>query len=191
MSQSFSSRRSCLMNVQRLKKKNSIDIARKLSLKCVLVTISLVLAACQSTPQQNIQKGQKAQVKPVHRVQPSVVKKRVSPDGIQDIDWQITQINGHKAKFFNQWPVLSLNSAVKTVSGHTGCNGVFGRYTFDFSQQKLDMQVNAGHSSCDGALAQEAELIDSLQRIQKFQLVGNTLYLLDQSGQRLIQAQKK
>jgi len=53
------------------------------------------------------------------------------------------------------------------------------------------MQVNAGHSSCDGALAQEAELIDSLQRIQKFQLVGNTLYLLDQSGQRLIQAQKK
>ncbi|MCU0188548.1 META domain-containing protein, partial [Citrobacter freundii] len=34
------------MNVQRLKKKNSIDIARKLSLKCILVTISLVLAAC-------------------------------------------------------------------------------------------------------------------------------------------------
>ena len=60
-----------------------------------------------------------------------------------------------------------------------------------FSQQKLDMQVNAGHSSCDGALAQEAELVDALQRIQRFQLVGNTLYLLDQSGQRLIQAQKK
>ncbi len=118
-------------------------------------------------------------------------KKRVSADGIQDIDWQITQISGHKAKFFNQWPILSLNSAVKTVSGHTGCNAVFGRYTFNFSQQKLDMQVNAGHSSCDGALAQEAELVDALQRIQRFQLVGNTLYLLDQSGQRLIQAQKK
>ena len=52
------------------------------------------------------------------------------------------------------------------------------------------MQVNAGHSSCDGALAQEAELVDALQRIQRFQLVGNTLYLLDQSGQRLIQAQR-
>ncbi|PIL77470.1 META domain-containing protein, partial [Acinetobacter baumannii] len=56
---------------------------------------------------------------------------------------------------------------------------------------KLDMEVNAGHSSCDGALAQEAELVDSLQRIKRFQLVGNTLYLLDQSGQRLIQAEKK
>ncbi|MFX6608290.1 META domain-containing protein, partial [Acinetobacter baumannii] len=43
----------------------------------------------------------------------------------------------------------------------------------------------------DGALAQEAELVDSLQRIKRFQLVGNTLYLLDQSGQRLIQAEKK
>ncbi|MFI8038590.1 META domain-containing protein, partial [Acinetobacter baumannii] len=26
---------------------------------------------------------------------------------------------------------------------------------------------------------------------RRFQLVGNTLYLLDQSGQRLIQAEKK
>lgn len=189
MSQSFSSRRSCLMNVQRLKKKNSIDIARKLSLKSVLVTISLVLAACQSAPDQNTKKVQTK--KTVHHVQSPVVKKRVSADGIQDIDWQITQISGHKAKFFTQWPTLSLNSAIKTVSGHTGCNAVFGRYTFDFSQQKLDMQVNAGHLSCDGALAQEAELVDALQRIQRFQLVGNTLYLLDQSGQRLIQAQKK
>lgn len=99
------------MNVQRLKKKNSIDIARKLSLKCVLVTISLVLAACQSAPDQNTKKVQTK--KTVHHVQSPVVKKRVSPDGIQDINWQITQINGHKAKFFNQWPVLSLNSAVK------------------------------------------------------------------------------
>ncbi len=46
------------MNVQRLKKKNSIDISRKLSLKCVLVTISLVLAACQSAPEQTTKKVQ-------------------------------------------------------------------------------------------------------------------------------------
>ncbi|MFI7817418.1 META domain-containing protein, partial [Acinetobacter baumannii] len=107
------------MKIQRLRKKNSIDIARKLPLKCLFIAISLVLAACQSTPQPNNHKGQ---VKPTHRVQTPVVKKKVSPDGVQDIDWQITQINGHKAKFFNQWPTLSLNSTVKTVTGHTGCN---------------------------------------------------------------------
>lgn len=184
----ISDRRSCVMKIQRLRKMNSIDIAKKLPLKCLFITISLVLAACQSTPQQNIQKGH---VKSTHHIQTQVVKKKVSPEGVQDIDWQITQINGRKAKFFNQWPTLSLNSAVKTVSGHTGCNRIFGRYTFDFNQKKLDMEVNAGHSSCDGALAQEAELVDSLQRIQRFQLVGNTLYLLDQNGQRLIQAEKK
>ena len=83
------------MNVQRLKK-NSIDISRKLSLKCVLVTISLVLAACQSAPEQTTKKFKQ---KNSSSDSSTCCKKRVSPDGIQDIDWQITQISGHKAKF--------------------------------------------------------------------------------------------
>lgn len=175
------------MKMQRLIKKNSIASTKGFQTKCLFIVISLVLVGCQSAPPP----VKKTQVRSTPRVYTPAVPKRVSRDGIQDLDWQITAINGRKAMFFTQWPTLSLNSAVKTVSGHTGCNTIFGRYTFDLTQQKLDMQVNAGHSSCDGALAQEAELVDALQRIQRFQVVGNTIYLLDERGQRLIQAQKK
>ena len=49
----------------------------------------------------------------------------------------------------------------------------------------------AGHNSCDNALAQEADLMDSMQRVKKFQFDGTNLYLLDEKGQRLIQAQRQ
>ncbi|MFM6959125.1 MAG: META domain-containing protein, partial [Acinetobacter sp.] len=45
------------------------------------------------------------------------------------------------------------------------------------------------HTSCDKALAQEADLMDAMQRIERFQIEGTNLYLLDAKGQRLIQAQ--
>ena len=84
-----------------------------------------------------------------------------------------------------------MNSAVQTVQGNTGCNMIYGRYTYNFALQQLDLDVRAGHQSCDGALAQEAELMDVLQRVKRFKLQGNQILLLDQSGQILVQAQKK
>ena len=49
----------------------------------------------------------------------------------------------------------------------------------------------AGHDSCPKALAQEADLMDLIQRVERFQFDGANLYLLDAKGQRLIQAQTK
>ena len=49
----------------------------------------------------------------------------------------------------------------------------------------------AGHDSCPKALAQEADLMDLIQRVERFQFDGTNLYLLDAKGQRLIQAQPK
>ena len=49
----------------------------------------------------------------------------------------------------------------------------------------------AGHYSCNKALAQEADLMDAIQRVTRFQFDGTNLYLLDAKGQRLIQAQHK
>ncbi len=84
-----------------------------------------------------------------------------------------------------------MNSVSKLVSGHTGCNNLYGRYTYDFAQRKLDFDVMAGHYSCNKALAQEADLMDAIQRVTRFQFDGTNLYLLDAKGQRLIQAQRK
>jgi len=116
---------------------------------------------------------------------------RKSTDGVQDVDWQITMIQNKRALFFNQYPSFTLNSVSKLVSGHTGCNNLYGRYTYDFAQRKLDFEVMAGHYSCNKALAQEADLMDAIQRVKRFQFDGTNLYLLDAKGQRLIQAQRK
>ena len=118
-------------------------------------------------------------------------KAKISPDGVQDIAWKIVQIKQQRANFYQQVPSLSFNSAVKTVSGHTGCNAIFGRYEMNSAQKTLDLTVQAGHQSCDGALAQEADLVDALQRVERFQLSGDQLLLQDKMGQTLIQAQKK
>ncbi|WP_130803315.1 META domain-containing protein [Acinetobacter ihumii] len=151
----------------------------------------LGLAACQSTTAP-VQKNKVASQHAHSRVSPQHVQPaRKSVDGVQDVTWTLSLVHQKRTKFFNQTPFLVLNSAVQTVQGSTGCNAIFGRYTYNFALQQLDLDVRAGHQSCDGALAQEAELIDALQRVKRFKLQGNELLMLDQSGQILLQAQKK
>jgi heat shock protein HslJ len=115
---------------------------------------------------------------------------RKSTDGVQDVDWQITMIQNKRALFFNQYPSFTLHSVATSVSGHTGCNNIYGRYKYDFHGQ-TGFRCNGGAFSCNKALAQEADLMDSLQRVERFQFDGTNLYLLDAKGQRLIQAQRK
>jgi hypothetical protein len=69
---------------------------------------------------------------------------RKSTDGVQDVDWQITMIQNKRALFFNQYPSFTLHSVATSVSGHTGCNNIYGRYKYDFTS-KMDLDVMAGH----------------------------------------------
>ncbi|MCH7336519.1 META domain-containing protein [Acinetobacter sp. NIPH 2699] len=167
--------------------KNPIYVLKAFVHKTLILSAVLMVAACQSQPTQ----VQKSTLQPKQGNQLPSLQVRKSLDGIQDVDWQITMIQNKRALFFNQYPSFSLNSMTKSVSGHTGCNNIYGSYIFDFAQRKLDFDVRAGHLSCNKALAQEADLLDAIQRIQRFQFDGANLYLLDEKGQRLIQAQKK
>lgn len=114
-----------------------------------------------------------------------------STDGVQDITWEIRQIKGQKARYYRQMPSLRLNSQSKMIQGHTGCNQVYGQYTIDNSKRSLSLFAKAGYNSCDQALAQEAELADALQRVQRYQQSGKTITLLDARGQVLIQAERQ
>ncbi|QER38720.1 META domain-containing protein [Acinetobacter suaedae] len=167
--------------------KNPIFSIKAFVHKTLIFSTVLMVAACQSQPQK-VQKNT-LQPKPANTLPPMQVRK--SSDGVQDVDWQITTIQNKRALFFNQYPSFTLNSVSKSVSGHTGCNNIYGRYRYDFAQRKLDFDVRAGHYSCNKALAQEADLMDALQRVERFQYDGTNLYLLDARGQRLIQAQRK
>lgn len=176
----------------RIDKRSSVSTSKKIvqkSTQLLVVCSAVMVAACSSQP------TSKPSLTPLPAGTKTVVltqqKAKVSPDGVQDIAWKITQINQQRANFYQQVPSLTLNSAVKTVSGHTGCNSIFGRYEMNSAQKTVDLTVQAGHQSCDGALAQEADLVDALQRIERFQLNGDQLILQDKKGQTLIQAQKK
>ena len=169
--------------------KNPIFSKKAFFNKTFILTTVVMLAACQSQPSK-VQKNT-LQPKSVTVTQLPSLQSRKSNDGVQDIDWQIMMIHNKRALFFNQYPSFTLNSLSKTVSGHTGCNTIYGRYTYDFTQRRLDLDVMAGHYSCNKALAQEADLMDFMQRVKKFQFDGTNLYLLDEKGQRLIQAQRQ
>ena len=167
--------------------KNTIYSLNKFFHKTLILSCALLLTACQSQPTQIAKNS--LHPKRVSELPPIQVRK--SSDGVQDIEWQIMMIQGKRALFFNQYPGIRLNSVSKLVSGHTGCNTLYGEYQYDFNQKKLNLDLRAGHYSCDKALAQEADLMDALQRVERFQLDGTNLYLLDAKGQRLIQAQPK
>ncbi len=113
-----------------------------------------------------------------------------SRDGIQNIRLKIIEINGQKAKFFQQEPYLELRASHKLLSGHTGCNPVFGKYTLNTQLLKIDFDARTGHQRCDGALPQEAELIQILNEIQAYKMLGNRIQFLNARGQILLTTQK-
>lgn len=112
-----------------------------------------------------------------------------SRDGIQDIRWTISKINGRSAQFFVNQPHLILQSTVQQVSGNTGCNAISG--TYQLMGTLFKMKAIADHQSCDNALAQEADLMDALSRVQSLTLQGNTLNLLDVNREILVQLQRQ
>ena len=150
-------------------------IIRK-SVHCLFFSLGLLgLMACQS---QTAVKNTTSSERPLQVIR--------SQDGIQNLQWQITQISSKPAKFFQQQPMLQLNSNIKRLQGNTGCNSLFGEYQIDTQNQTLTITANASHQSCDGALAQEAELMDALIAVKRYQLEGQRLRLLNDKGQTLI-----
>ena len=157
-----------------------------------VLALSLFIMACQSTPA--------PQKKPTTTTKTASTTTQVttrqvpviqSKDGVQDLRWNIKTIKGKKGLFFNETPYLRLTSNNQRVQAHTGCNPVFGTYQFNLQQKTVHFDVKAGHSSCDNALAQEAELLEAFADVRYFQVNGATMQLLNQQRQVLIQADQR
>ena len=152
----------------------------------VILSAAFLLAGCQSAS--HVASAAPG-AKPASAERPLQAMR--SMDGVQDVRWEITQISGQKAKFFHHQPYLQFGSQFKQLQGNTGCNELAGSYDLDAGQRTVKLNARAGHFSCDGALAQEAVLMDALQDAERFQLKGGQLILQDKSGKDLLQAQKK
>lgn len=147
----------------------------------IFIFISVALIGCQSSSapsKQQISSGER----PLNVIR--------SQDGIQNLRLKIIEINGQKAKFFQQEPYIELKPNQKLLSGNTGCNLLFGKYSLNTQLSRIDLDARAGYQRCDDALAQEAELISILNEIQSYKLVGNRIQFLNVRGQTVLVTQK-
>lgn len=178
----------------------ALDCPTKLRwLKLVLLSSSLAITACQSTSTQKIvtQKittSNAATPRSTSHQSPAsttayrpLAVKNAGIPGLTDFRWDLVSINSKNPQPFINRPYLFLQSAAKTISGSTGCNALTGNYQIA-EPQALKIQALAGHMACEDALAQEAEIMDVLGRVTRYQLQQNMLYLYDQNGALLMTA---
>lgn len=173
-------------------------------LKLVLLSSSLAITACQSVPQQHsVTQKPASSTLPTNRTaanrtaasQPParpapyrpLVVSSAAIAGLTDLKWNLVSINSKNPQPFINQPYLFLQSATNTVSGSTGCNALTGNYVSS-AALALKIQALAGHMACEDALAQEAEIIDVLGRVTRYQLQQNMLYLYDSNGALLMTA---
>ena len=150
-----------------------------------IVSIAVILSACSTSPKPVKQAQQKQPAGANY--QPLTVQTVAT--GLAGVYWDIDVINGSPASSFMSRPYLYFMAGSGQLSGSTGCNALSGRYREAGSQ--LHMNALAGHMNCGGALAQEAELMDSLARISGYQLNQNVLQLFDANNRVLIRAHKR
>lgn len=100
--------------------------------------------------------------------------------------WNITKIHQHSALAFNNQPYLYLLQQSNQVMGSTGCNQLTGSY--HLKPSGIEFDTKAGYEYCENALAQEAELMDGLARVRRYQMSQNTLTFYDAQGLIVIQA---
>lgn len=171
-------------------------------LKLVLISSSLAITACQSTPRQKIvtQKvatstvattaANRASANPSTAASAAyrpLAVQRAGIAGLTDLKWELVSVNSKNPQPFINRPYLFLQSAAQRISGSTGCNALHGSYEMP-GQKGLKIQALAGHMACNDALAQEAEIMDLLGRVNSYQLQQSMLYLYDQNGALLLTA---
>lgn len=160
-----------------------------------LLMTAFLLTACQSAPQQSKSKSQATKTTNTGLTRLEISRRAVpiikSKDGVQDIPWTITQVKYKKALYFNQMPKILLQSNSQRLVGSTGCNGLFGTYQINVPNRTLSIDASAEYETCNNALAQEADLMDALKRVEKFEITAQGIRFYDANRQIVIQAEQR
>jgi heat shock protein HslJ len=141
----------------------------------MISALMLVLAGCNSKPQQS------QRPLSVNDTQP------VKPPQLIETRWKIDQLGASKMQSFTELPMLVFAIKKQQVWGSTGCNRLTGSYVLG-TTTALTIRANISRLNCEGALAQEAKLLDALDQTRLYQLSGQTLRLLDRNHQMVVLA---
>jgi heat shock protein HslJ len=99
------------------------------------------------------------------------------------VEWRLTQLEGApvSAAAEGRAPHLRLVAEGTRVAGFTTCNNFFGSYTASGDQRLRFAELGSTKMACvDPALArQEQRFMAVLERVDAFNIVGDTLTLLE------------
>ena len=162
-------------------------------IKLLILTSSLALGACQTTPSSKIVNKKTTSATTAISSQavykPLLLSKNTIA-GLTDINWDIVSLKSKNPQVFINQPYLFLQATNQRVAGSTGCNALRGGYEVP-AANNIVFQALAGHMSCNNALAQEADILDVLSRTKTYQLQQNMLFLYDEQGQLLLTAKRR
>ena len=146
------------------------------------LTISLVsglmlLTACQSTSAPTRQaKATQIVPHPEQPIQTAVPIKQLTP--LQGTTWQIIEVKGRVASIHVERAWLQLSNQTNRIEGSTGCNRLWGDYTLA-ANQAIKLRGFNSQQNCEGALVQEANLLDAFDQTVAYRLDAAGLVLID------------
>jgi heat shock protein HslJ len=104
-----------------------------------------------------------------------------SSNQIPDLDgteWSLTEMNG---EVIPEDVEITIAFSEGQVSGQAACNRYFAGYTQEGTTLAFD-QAGSSKMYCEGLMDYEADYLQALSEVRSFELSGDTLKMLDQSG---------
>lgn len=119
-----------------------------------------------------------------HTVQPT--------DGLENVRWKITELEGAPVVGKPRQPVpsLTLNSLDHSVNGHSGCNLMTGYYLLDNTRLEFG-KIATTRRACMPGMEIEQRFLAVLERVKAWRLNGLKLDLLDANGKPVARFEKE
>lgn len=92
--------------------------------------------------------------------------------------WNLTSIMGNSVKVLGRAPMIKFDFAKREFQGHTGVNGLGGKFSWDSPTLQIDPGPMTMMAGSEEQMAVERNLLQSLQQVNRVEMRGNILILL-------------
>lgn len=101
---------------------------------------------------------------------------------LEGTEWSLTEMNGESLPGEVD---INITFSEGQVSGQSACNRYFAEYTQDGSKLSIG-QAGSSQMYCEGLMDYEADYLQALAEVERFELSDNSLKLLDQAGNAIL-----
>jgi len=103
---------------------------------------------------------------------------------LEDTRWRLAEVDGEAVAPGENEPWLTLQSKDKRAVGSGGCNRISGGYQLTGNQVLTLGPMAATKKACESGMDIESKFLAALDATRSYVVVGRSLELLDETGQR-------